>query len=335
MSVNINQITVDLALIDERLDRLINIDIGGRGVEHLYEASRVKLNRSPVGAAADALANIEPGATVLMTTGSVTRAWISPSIGENDGPAGAAVVARALAISKHAHCILVCEATLAPAIIPIFRAAGLSVLSHEDARRASQDGSLAAVSFETFPTDTESAPTAAKSLLDEHKPALLFSTERVGRSADGNYYSMRGKNYGMGRARIDHIFDEALVRGLPTISVGDGGNEIGMANIAEAVRRHVTHGERIGAITPTDVLVTAACSNWGCSAIVAALALRLADRRLIHRPELEEALLKRGVEIGLINAVANLIDPNADGIDLRTHIAIVQIIQAIVEQHIR
>ena len=334
MNINPNQNTVDLALIDARLDRLINIDIGGRGVEHLYEATKSKLGRSPVVAAADALANLETGATVVMTTGSVTRAWISPSIGENDGPAGAAAVARALAVSKHAHCIVVCESTLAPSIIPIFRAAGLSVLSHEDAREASQDGTLAAVSFEMFPTDTESAPAAARKLLDTHKPALLFSTERVGRSADGNYYSMRGRDYGMGRARIDHIFDEALVRGLPAICVGDGGNEIGMATIAEAVRLHVPHGARIGAITPADVLVTAACSNWGCSAIVAALALRLADRRLIHRPELEEALLMRGVEIGLINAVSNLVDPNADGIALRTHVAIVQIIQAIVESHI-
>jgi hypothetical protein len=44
-----------LAARDDHLDRLVNIDAGGRGVEHLHDAARVRLGRSPVGAAADLL----------------------------------------------------------------------------------------------------------------------------------------------------------------------------------------------------------------------------------------------------------------------------------------
>ena len=44
-----------VAALDDRLDRLVNIDLGQRGVEHLHAAARTKLGRSLVGAAADLL----------------------------------------------------------------------------------------------------------------------------------------------------------------------------------------------------------------------------------------------------------------------------------------
>jgi len=101
-----------LAVLDDRLDRLVNIDIGQRGVEHLYAAARSKLGSSLVGAAAALLERIAPGDTVLMTSGSVTRSWISPHIGENDGPAGLAAIARALALAKRANLVVLAEETL-------------------------------------------------------------------------------------------------------------------------------------------------------------------------------------------------------------------------------
>lgn len=317
--------------VDERLDRLVTLDIGGRGVEHLYAAARARLGRPLVGAAADALMSVPDGATVFMTTGSVSRAWVSPDIGENDGPAGAAIVARALAIAKRVHCIVLAEETLMPGMRAIFTSAGLTVLPVEQARIASKDGSLAVVSLLPFTTADDEAPSASKQLLDEFKPALLFSTERVGRARDGIYYSMRAIDYGMGRARIDFLFDEAIRRRIPTVAVGDGGNEIGMGAITEAVGAHVKFGETIAATTTADVLVPAACSNWGCNAIAAAIAARRKDARLLNTPELERHLLMRGVEVGLINSVHNVVDPNVDGLSLDTHMALVEMLRAIVK----
>lgn len=326
--------TTDLSGVFDRLDRVVNLDIGGRGVEHLYKAARARQGGPLVGAAVDHLLKIRPASTVVMTTGSVSRAWISPRIGENDGPAGTAVVARALVLGLRAHCVVLCEEALIESHAAIFRAAGLSVLSQEEAKHASEDGSLAAVSFEAFPTIDSEAQSASASIFERLNPSLFFSAERVGRAADGVYYNMRGRDFGMGRARIDHVFDEALRRKIPTVCVGDGGNEIGMGIVSEAVRSHVKFGERICASTGTDVLVTAACSNWGCSAIAAALAARLGDPRLLNKPELERFLLQRGTEIGLINSVNNIIDANVDGISLETHIALVTLLQAIVAPHL-
>jgi hypothetical protein len=331
-----------LDALDDRLDRLVNIDLGQRGVEHLYAAARGKLGRSLVGAAADMLDDIAPGATVLMTSGSVTRSWISPAIAENDGPAGLAAVARALWLAKRAKLVVVAEETLHPPLAAILQVAGLTVLPLEQAGTAAGEGSLAAATLWSFTTDTAAAPPAAAALLDELAPALLFSTERIGRNADGVYCNMRGRDNGIGRARVDFIFDEALRRGIPVVAVGDGGNEIGMGFVSEAVRTHVKFGDQragggagIGATTHANVLVTAAVSNWGCYAIAAALAARRADARLLHSPVMEQTILCRGVEVGLINSVDGIIDANVDGIGLCVHLAVTEMLQAIVAPALR
>ncbi|MCP3465485.1 glutamate cyclase domain-containing protein [Bradyrhizobium sp. CCGUVB23] len=335
-------VNTTFAGMDDRLDRLVNLDLGGRGVEHLYAAARARQGGSLCGGAAEALAAIPAGATVLVTTGSVSRAWISPTIGENDGPAGAAAIVRALALSKRVTCVVLAEETLLDGTAKILTSAGLSVLPYDQARIASDDGSLAVASTRSFPVTDAEAKTASAVLLDELKPALVFSTERVGRNADGIYCSMRGIDYGMGRARIDYLFDEALARGIPSVCVGDGGNEIGMGVVADAVRRHVKFGDTrpeggagIGAVTGTDVLVTAACSNWGCYAILGALAARLKRPDLLHAPKMEEQLLRRGVDIGLINSVGNVVDADVDGIPLQTHVAMADLISAIVRPAFR
>jgi D-glutamate cyclase len=329
--------STDFSSFDDRLDALVSLDLGDRGVEHLYEAARKRQGSSLVGAAADALAAIPERANVFVTTGSVSRAWISPTIGENDGPAGLAVIVRALSQAKKALCIAFVEETLIESTSAILTTAGLTVLPYEQARIARDDGSLAVVCVEPFPIDDEQARSVSKTLIDRYKPALFFSTERVGRNVDGIYCSMRGIDYGMGRARIDVLFDEAIEQRIPTVAVGDGGNEIGMGVVAEAVRQHVKFGDKrpdgsagIGAVTGTDVLVTAACSNWGCYAIAGAFAARMGKASLAHTPALEEALLRRGVDAGLINSVANIVDPNVDGIPQATHLAIVQIISTVI-----
>ncbi|RDU97207.1 glutamate cyclase domain-containing protein [Trinickia dinghuensis] len=329
--------TADFNPIDDRLDALVSLDLGGRGVEQLYRAARERQGRALVGAAADALAAIPEKSNVFVTTGSVSRAWISPSIGENDGPAGLAAVVRAVSLAKKALCITFVEETLIETTSAILTTAGLTVLPYEQAKIARDDGSLAVVCVESFPVDDAAAKAACKKLIERYRPALFFSTERVGRNIDGIYCSMRGIDYGMGRARIDFLCDEAIEQGIPTVAVGDGGNEIGMGVVSDAVRKYVKFGDKrpdgsagIGAVSRTDVLVTAACSNWGCYAIAGAFAARMGKASLAHASALEEALLRRGVDVGLINSVSNVVDANVDGIPFATHLAVVQLISTIV-----
>ena len=327
----------DFARYDDRLDRLVNLDIGNRGVEPLYDASRARTGAALSGAAAEPLLAMPQGGTAILTTGSVSRAWLSPELGENDGPSGAAAIVRALWLARKATTILVIEETLMAPMAAVIRAAGMAVVDHATARQASADGSMACVVIEPYPVTDDAGGLAATKMLDRFKPDVMFSTERVGRNINGIYYNMRGRDYGMGRARIDMLFDAGMARGVPVIAVGDGGNEIGMGAVADVVAASVPFaapgdcacGGGIGAVSSADILVTAAVSNWGCTAICASMALRTGDARLLHSPAMEARLLEIMTAQGLINSADGIIDPHVDGIRDTTHIALTEMAEAI------
>ena len=327
----------EFAKYDDRLDRLVNLDLGNRGIEPLYEASRALAGQALCGAAADLLLAMPEGGTAIVTTGSVSRAWLTPDLGENDGPSGAAALIRALWLSRHAVCLLVIEETLIPPMAATLKAGGVAVVDINVARKASADGTMACATLLPYPVSDAEGAQATKEMLHEFNPDTMVSTERVGRNENGIYYNMRGRDYGMGRARIDMLFDEAMAQGVPTLAVGDGGNEIGMGLIADAVKSSIPHaapgdcpcGGGIGAVSGADVLMTAAVSNWGCTAICAAMAMRTGDNRLIHTPAMEARLLEVMTRNGLINSADGLIDPHVDGIQDTTHIALAEMAQAI------
>jgi D-glutamate cyclase len=311
------------AFVDQRIDTLINVDFGERANELLYEAARADAGRPLVRAAAERLAEVPAGRFFVITTGSLSRSWISPNISENDGPAGAAALARALSIARQAIPVVVAEASLLTPIGKVFEAAGFSLVSLEQAQQiVGGKPWLAAAVLESFAIVDEEATSDSKKL------------ERAGRNSKGIYHNARGQNYGEGRARVDYLFEEAERRNVATIGVGDGGNEIGMGRIAPVVEAHVPFGKQcacgcgggIAAITKTSALVTAACSNWGCYGIVASLAVLDGDERLLHTPAREEALLEAGARAGLIDSSSGTVGLAVDGIPLAAHLAIIELL---------
>jgi hypothetical protein len=329
---------------DERIDRLINLDFGSRGNEQLYDATRAKFDAPLARNAARLLAEVPRESTVLMTTGSLSRAWVSPNICENDGPAGAAAVARALAVGLGAIPILLAEATVLASIGAVFRAAGLSLVSLAEARKLqAQGGPLAVTVLEPYPIDDEGGRAEAAPLLDRLQPALLFSTERAARNEKNVYHSATGRDFGMGRARVDYVFDEALRRQIPSIGIGDGCNEIGMGLIGDAVAANIPYGERcrcgcgggVGAITKTTTLVTAGCSNWGCYGVLASLAAILRDDRVLHTPETEHRLLEAGVSGGLIDSTSGVVTTSVDGISAASHVAMAELLHELGKRGIK
>src|SRR5207248_335184 len=84
-------------VFEDDIDRLVALDTGQRGIAHLYEAERARAGEPLVLQAARHLAKLTAGDVAVIITGSLTRAWVSPEIGETDGPPGAAALARAIA----------------------------------------------------------------------------------------------------------------------------------------------------------------------------------------------------------------------------------------------
>jgi len=110
------------------------------------------------------------------------------------------------------------------------------------------------------------AEVEAQSNLAKLQPAAVISIERPGLSADGSYYNMRGEDITSGTGFFDPYITAA---DCPTIAIGDGGNEIGMGNIREAIANLDINAAETGC----DELLVADVSNWGAYGLIALLGL--------------------------------------------------------------
>jgi hypothetical protein len=151
------------------------------------------------------------------------------------------------------------------------------------------------------------------------------AVEKPGRSADGSHRNMSGEPVSQHVVAVDALFEGARDRGVPTVAVGDGGNEIGMGLVQSAVHEHVDYGETIASVTPVDHLVVAGVSNWGAYGIVAALSL-LAGEALLHTGGIERRLLAASLDAGCVDGVRGESVRSVDGIPSAVHEAVVDVL---------
>ena len=311
------------------LDRIMNLDIGNRGVDKLYEPARARNTEPLCAAAARPLTALASGECVILITGSLTRSWVSPKIGETDGPVGVAALARALSYGFNAIPVVVTDTSLLDPIGATLRAAGLAVVTLDEAKRATSNKRFCSVAVvQGFPLDDAEARADAIRMLNEFAPKSVISVERAGMTPRGTYHNMLGQDFSEGRARIDYVVQQAQRRGIPTVGVGDGGNEIGMGAVAEAVHKYIPHGEILCAQLATDVLLPAGVSNWGCYAIQAALAIMTGKPEVLHTSALERRLVEAAANAGLVDGNTGKCEPTVDGLPLEVHAGIVELLMA-------
>jgi len=318
------------------IDRIVNLDLGKRGVDKLYEPARARSGEALSAAAARSIAKLAAGDRVALVTGLLTRPWVSMTIGETDGPVGTAALARALSYGFNAIPVVVTDSSLLDPIGATLRAAGLAVVTLEQARRATSNRRFCGVAVTLgYPLADDEARAEANRLLDELTPRAVIAIERPGMTERGTYHNMFGQDYSEGRARIDYLVEEAGERRIPTIGIGDGGNEIGMGAIAEAVRKHVPHGEILCARVVTDVLLPVGVSNWGCYGIQAALAILTERLELAHNSSLEKHLIEAAAAAGLVDGITGKCEATVDRMPVEVHMGIVQLLRTTVERALR
>ena len=311
----------------ELIDRIVALDIGGRGVAGLYAPARALLDRPICLAAAETLAGLRAGECVFLITGSLSRATVDRSIAENDGPIGVAALARAISYGANAIPIVLTDASIRGKVAKMIELAGPSAMTPEQAETAAATPRFTALACVLGGEEDDAAARAqADALLERFRPRAVLSVERAGLTADGTYRNMLGQDYSEGRARLDHVVAGARARRIPTVGVGDGGNEIGFGAIREAVVRHVPHGAILCAASATDIVLPAGVSNWGCYAILAALALVKGDASLAHTPDLERRLIEASPLLGLIDGSSGKLEPTVDGMPVEVHRGIVALL---------
>lgn len=266
----------------QQLHEILSFDPGCRGLlPHIPPADWA--------AAARLLAEAR---SVLIVTGFPIAA---AGVGETDGPIGAVSLASALrkagkavslATDRYSYeLVRQCLHTLEPA------GAGPAVL--------------------LFRVELTEGEKSCGTLLRTVQPDLIIAIERPGKGADGHFHNMRG-------GRIDDMTadtDSLLCCGLPSIAVGDGGNELGMGNHVRHIEAHVPHGAEIAARLPSTVPITCGISNWGGWGL-SALCSALCGRDLMTTAEEEAALLAACVGAGGVDGVLGQPVLSVDGLPM-------------------
>ena len=158
----------------------------------------------------------------------------------------------------------------------------------------------------------------AKGVIDDLNPSVVIAIERCGLTDEGKYRNMRGRDITDYNARIYHIFHADI----PSVGIGDGGNEIGMGNLSEEVTQ-VESLVKIPCVTQTSKLMLASVSNWGGYGLAAALS-ELSSRNLLPSIEEEQALLKQTVDLGAVDGMSALQEYKVDGFTLEENSETVQ-----------
>jgi hypothetical protein len=291
------------------IDQITNLDVMGRGNRLLYWAAR---GSTPLCLRAAKLIrdSIEKGGTVILTSGFPVIPNRRP---ETDGPPGAAVLAMAVK-------------TLGAT--PVFVTDELSLNVH--AALAKEVG-LKGVEIKTVPVDFVKARETCRSILREHDPSLLIAVERPGGNKAGIYRNMRGEDISSLVGKVDPMFVDAARRRIPTIGIGDGGNEIGMGNVFRAVERYIPRGRSIASRTRVRSLVVSAVSNWGAYGVVAALSI-ITGRQLMHDAGLERRMIETCVRSGAVDGVTKRVEYGVDGLPSGFHERVVWVLRFMVDR---
>ncbi|MDR2006744.1 MAG: DUF4392 domain-containing protein [Acidaminococcales bacterium] len=331
-----------LCRIGETLDNLMCADIAARGsIACLYGAAR-KLSPAPLtlGAAKILKNSLKAKDRVVLATGWIDQPEAAPGFGETDGPGGTLVLARALRQLCKAACVVVTDAGLVDGMKKVAQAAGFHCVAPDALDHSIERDKLMTLSILPFPAEAAQAKAAAVKLLDEINPSVCIAVERGGMNEEGRIHSMTGFDTSAAQAKIDYIFQEARRRKIKTLGIGDGGNEIGMANIKDCIRENIKYGREclcpcrkgIAPATLVDYLLTAAVSNWGCYALAGMLAALCGRPDLAHTPEREERILKNAADSGFHDAMSGGVEYSVDGCELPVHTAMVALMRAAVQQ---
>lgn len=321
---------ISIERIGEAIDHLVTAPMSNwtilKGIPllKLYATARRKAGGLPLTLAASKLLtkNVKAGDTVLILSGFIMRDYRRP---ETDGPIGAAVLAKALAIGLGAVPVGVSEDSVVSCMEACFSATGLIPASFDDLHSGRNRYGLSG-----FPVDASKAQQAANDLLDRLGPKALIAVERPGAASDGEYHGGGGFEISSFTAKTDVLFAEARRRGIPTIGVGDLGNELGMGVVAEDVKAEIPLGDVIAAAQPADVTVIANISNWGAYGVAACLAALVGNDAAFHDGAEEVRLIEACVRAGAIDPVGGQLRLYVDGTDARTNAAMVDLLRSLV-----
>lgn len=195
-----------------------------------------------------------------------------------------------------------------------------------------------------FTKDVSRAGDEADALLAQGMPAAVISIEAPGANDVGVYHNAGGLDVSALEAKSVVLWEKLRALGVPSVAIGDLGNEIGMGKIADHIRSFVpftAHGEcscgckgGILAASTADSIITATCSDWGCYGLMAALAYLLRNIDILHTEEMEAEVMRTAARSGMIDMTGSLL-PGIDGFNLKMNVSILSLMRQCTDYALR
>lgn len=324
----------------DRVDRLCTFDLRPAGptsgyIGRFYEAVRQRLGTPLALTAAQCLQKHAPQNSVVIATGFCHPERLP--YGETDGPPGAAALARGVRQGLGGYPLILGEAAIARPVQACVETLGMRLYTEWSAARRDPCG----VAFQAFPTEATAARQAAAQLLADVQPTMIVVTEKVGPNRLGVAHSAMGLAVPEGaRSLIEYLLEAAHAAGLPTLGIGDNGNDIGFGIIEDLVRRYKPYGDvcqcpcggGLATVTATSALMTAAVANWGAYAVVTCLAVLLHQPDLLHSAATERQMIEACVRAGAADGISGRLEPTVDNLPAAVHASIVELLHALIAQ---
>lgn len=322
----------------------MTVDVPGRGfIAEAYRLARDRTTRPLIEEAGErliaAMGQRESPVVLIVTGATSQRVGLPEHVGEMDGPPGAIALARTLALACKAVPVLLTDPGQGGMLSAAAASLGLYTLPVEQVRQqAVRTTHAAAVAILEISDCDEAARAQAEDLLGALSPAAAIAIEKAGKNERGVFHNSQKVDTSPGKARADELFAACRARGILTIGIGDGGNEIGMGAIRAELVQAFPHmgkcvcpcGGSILAAQQTDCLLTATVSNWGAYALAAYIAFASGQPYAAHSPAREKRLLEGVSRAGYMH-LDGLHVPAADGLPSAVHEAFVRLLSTMVQ----
>lgn len=321
--------------LGQSLDDLANLDPRGYGVcKILYQASRAYTGGpTSMNAAQKLIDTVKEGDFVYVMTGFVLRPYKKA---EMDGIVSSMLLCRALVKAFGAKPIIICPEDNYVAVKNLAACVGLHLFEDIDTLKEIP----VSMGVICFTKDADKAAQQADEIIAKATPTAVVSIECPGANEDGFYHNAIGLGVTELEAKQDVLFEKLQAMGVLNIAIGDLGNEIGMGTISDTLEKYIPYARKgacscgcgggIAVKTKADNIITATVSDWGCYAMIAAMAYLKEDVEIMHTAELEKEAIMCASNSGMIDMYGWLI-PAIDGFGLEINLPIVSLMREMVK----
>jgi D-glutamate cyclase len=269
----------------EAIDSAITIDLPSYGIiPKLYQAARSKSEKPLCHRAASVLVDcVRNQRDIIIVTGFPVPSPFSPKekpAVHSDGPMGVAFLSKALVQDLNLKVTLLTDE-------------GVGKVLHRCIQASSGADMADRIPVVEFQTNRD-ITNECRRILSSKNPGIVIVSEKPGRNKVGEYHTATGKNLTSYISYCDSILDFAKEVGMPTVAVGDLGNDAGMGNIADEIVKLIPSENVCSCPCKSGIISTVACDNlvvgtmcdWGIYGILACVAIDLKNPTIV--PEAKE-----------------------------------------------